>query len=182
MVGQLESTPTATVKGKSKVGKKLRSNTGVWDEGVTLSYQWTANGVPIAGATSPAYRIQAHDLGARIRLEVTGTKPNYAPVTTTSAPTAAIRKGTLKKGPRPIVKGKAKVGKGLRFTQGSWPQSGISFTYQWFVAAKPVAGAVGKRFKVKKAYRGKRIHVRVIGSKSGYHDRKVQSVRTARVR
>ncbi|WP_372736934.1 hypothetical protein, partial [Nocardioides sp.] len=176
----LTATPTPTISGKAKVGRTLVATPGTWDDGVTLSYQWTADGAAIAGATARTYRAEARTLGKRIRVEVTGTKPNYAPVTMTSAPTATVIKGKLPKGPVPIIKGKVKVGKKLRVKPGSWGQ-GITLRYQWYVGVKPISGAVRKKFKVKRAYRGNRIHVVVIGSKVGYKDRSAKSIRTIRV-
>ena len=66
---------------------------GSWDGGVTLSYQWTANGptcpAPSARRTHPPRATRARS----ITVKVTGTSTGYTTVTKESAPTAAVANG-----------------------------------------------------------------------------------------
>jgi Ca2+-binding RTX toxin-like protein len=56
----------------------------------TISYQWTRNGVAIAGATNPTLTLGDADAGAVIRVQAIYTDGNGTVETVTSAPTAPI--------------------------------------------------------------------------------------------
>ena len=139
-----------------------------------VNYVWKRNGSPIAGATSATYPVVAVDLGTRIAVTVTGAKSGFAKVSRTSVESAPVAKGRLAKGPIPTIKGKAEVGKKLRVASGRWSE-GVTLSYRWFVGTTPVPGATTTRFKVKKAYRGQRISVKVSGTKPGYQSRRTKS-------
>jgi hypothetical protein len=175
--GDQVSTPTPAVTGTVRVGQTLTADAGAWDAGVTKTYQWSADGSPIAGATTPTYGLVPGDLGKRITVTVTGTKSGVSTVSRTSAQTAPVAKGKLPKGPVPTITGKAKVGKRLTVVPGSYP-SDIVLSFQWYVGTTPVPGATATKFKLKKAYRGERISVKVIGTKPGYQSRRTKSIRT----
>ncbi|TQK70258.1 hypothetical protein [Nocardioides sp. SLBN-35] len=81
----------------------------------------------------------------------------------------------------PIVSGKAKVGKKLHASSGTWSPSPTSVTYTWLRNGKVVAGRTGAAYKIGKADRGKRIQVRVTVHRSGYADRSATS-RVVKVR
>jgi endonuclease/exonuclease/phosphatase family metal-dependent hydrolase len=80
----------------------------------------------------------------------------------TAAPSTSLLVGTT-----PRIAGAAKRGTRLRVSLGAWSPQPV-FSYQWYVAGKPVRGATRATFKVTKRYQGKRITVQVTGSKSGY--------------
>ncbi len=73
------------VSGTPTVGSLLTCSSGSWTGEPELalavgwpltspfSYQWLRNGAPIAGATSPAYTVQAADVGNALVCEVTAT-------------------------------------------------------------------------------------------------------------
>ena len=63
--------------------------------GTTLTYQWSVGGSTVPGATGSSYTPRPADLGGTLRVAVTGSKPGYPDVTTTSADTTAVRPGTL---------------------------------------------------------------------------------------
>jgi hypothetical protein len=81
----LSATPTPTISGTATVGRTLTAVAGRWKPTpVTLSYQWSRNGVSITGANGSAYRLGAADLGSTITVTVTGSKAGTRPVSTTS--------------------------------------------------------------------------------------------------
>jgi hypothetical protein len=174
------STPTPVVTGVARVGETLSANAGSWDPGVSLGYQWSADGAPVAGATASTYAVPAGDLGRQLSVTVTGTRAGYAPVSRTSAPTSAVSPGVLATPPVPTIRGKAKVGKKLTVVPGHWP-AGVTLTYQWFVGTKAVDGATGPKLKVKRTWVGKRIRVAVTGMLAGYEPRTARSARTSPV-
>lgn len=88
--GPLTSSRPA-IAGDRRLGGVVTAVPGVWGPApVTLSYQWKADGVPIAGATSNSYRIGLRAFGRKLTVVVTGTKAGYSTVTATSPATGRI--------------------------------------------------------------------------------------------
>jgi putative cell wall-binding protein len=161
------SSATPTVTGTPRLGAVLTANTGVWGPSpVSFSYQWSANGQALAGATNAKYTLTAADVGKSIVVAVTGSKPGYASVTLSSAG-SGVGTGTLTTA-TPSVTGSARVGAPLTATTGAWGPSPVSFSYQWMVAGQPVSGAITARFTPRVADLGKSVSVAVTGTKTGY--------------
>jgi len=75
-----------TITGTPQVGKKLTATPGEWDtEGLTYSYQWQADGVDIAKATTKNYTVKKADQGKTLTVVVTAAKEGVPPGTATSA-------------------------------------------------------------------------------------------------
>lgn len=76
-----------TVTGTNTVGQTLTGTNGTFTPatGVTITRQWTRNGVPIAGATAATYVLQAADSGKTVRFLNIG-KNRFGSRTITSAP------------------------------------------------------------------------------------------------
>jgi len=177
--GDQTSTPTPTISGTARVGETLTANAGSWDPGVTLTYQWLSNGAPIAGATAATYTAVAARIGMRLSVTVTGSRAGYLTVARTSAQTAQVVPGLLH-GAKPVITGQAAVGKKLTALPGAW-SPGVTLRYQWFAKGLAISGATSPHLKVRKAYLGKRISVRVTGSKPGYETLTMASRKTGRV-
>lgn len=80
------NTVAATVTGTAQVGQTLSVALGTWTGGgITYTYQWQKSGANIAGATSPTYVPVVGDIGAPIRVLVTGTNSVGNAVRTTAA-------------------------------------------------------------------------------------------------
>lgn len=163
---ELTSTPVPLISGTTKVGKVLSAAAGSWDSGVTLAYQWSRNGSPVAGATATSYVLSAADLGTSITVRVTGTKPEYTSVSKTSA-IAKISVGTLSATPVPSILGSAKVGKKLTAKPHAW-DAGVKLSYRWSSGGKVIKGATTTTLIVAKKYVGKKITLTVTGAKAGY--------------
>ncbi|HSU01120.1 MAG TPA: hypothetical protein VLK03_01105 [Nocardioides sp.] len=137
-------------------------------------YQWSRNGNPIEGATAAAYRLTSKDLGKRIQVS---EYPRAAGFDTTelarSVTTPAIRTGRLVTS-RPRIGGKAAVGKRVVARAKGWT-NGTTFRYQWFVGKRAVRGATGKKLRVTRSMRGKKLVVKVTGKKTGYRKATVTS-------
>jgi uncharacterized repeat protein (TIGR01451 family) len=82
--------PRPKIHGKAQVGKKLKVVTGTWQPGAVLTYQWFAGGKAIRGATGAKLKLRGKYAGQRIRVNVTGTRPGYLPVTKKSKRTDAV--------------------------------------------------------------------------------------------
>ncbi|WP_426738218.1 hypothetical protein [Plantibacter sp. 2H11-2] len=82
---------TPAIGGDIRVGSVLTVAPGSWDPtDVALSYQWLADGEPIAGATGETFDVTAAQLGARLSVTVTGTKEGFTSASATTAETAAV--------------------------------------------------------------------------------------------
>ncbi|MDR3201615.1 MAG: FIVAR domain-containing protein, partial [Bifidobacteriaceae bacterium] len=88
-----------------------------------------------------------------------------AAVAAAGAPGAGAVKAL--KAARPKIAGQAVVGKKLRAKAGAWTPA-AHLAYQWYRGGKAIAKATKAVYKVKRADRGKKISVKVTGSKSGY--------------
>ena len=86
-----------TVQGKTTVGSQLTATPGAWDRnGLTFDYQWLRDGVPVSGATAKHYTLTDADLGHRLAVKVTATRPGALPGVARSEQSAVVTgtKGT----------------------------------------------------------------------------------------
>lgn len=80
------------IRGKAKVGKRLKVVRGSWTSGTRFTYQWFAGGTKIKGATKSSYTIAKKYKGKKIRVKVTGRKSTYGTRTVISSATAKVKK------------------------------------------------------------------------------------------
>ncbi|MFC6154657.1 hypothetical protein [Nocardioides yefusunii] len=170
----VEVAGTPTITGTAQVGKKITAKVGAWTTTAKLTQQWKRNGVAIKGATGTAYTPVAADAGKKLTVTVTGAKKSA-----TSKATAAVKKGTLS-GATPKLSGKAKVGKKLTVTIGSW-STGAKTSVKWYANGKAIKGATKKTLKLTKAQKGKKVTVKVTGTKPGHAPLTKKSKATTKV-
>jgi hypothetical protein len=162
------TTATPKILGVPRVGFFLLVNPGKWGPAhVALSFQWLRNGTPIAGATSPFYRVVTADAGATLTVAVTGRKSGYSTATVASAPTPLVTGGRLQTA-TPTVSGTARVGGTLTVAPGVWGPSPVGLTLQWYRDRAPIPGATATNYTVTGADRGTTITVVVTGTKPGF--------------
>ncbi len=160
------STPTIT--GKSAVGSVLTANPGVWGPApVTLKYQWYRAGALVSGANAATYTPTTADLGAVFTVKVTGSKAGFATFSRTSAPTAAVVKGSLVRA-TPVITGTAKVGATLTADPGAWGPAPVTLRYQWYRSGSAITGATTATYSPTKSDAAKTLTVKVTASKSGF--------------
>ncbi|UUW88561.1 ExeM/NucH family extracellular endonuclease [Pimelobacter simplex] len=88
--------PTPTISGTVRVGKVLTANAGTWvPTPASLTYQWFANGAPIAGVTGSTLRLKGAQAGKRITVQVRATAPDYKDAIVSSAQTVPVAKGAV---------------------------------------------------------------------------------------
>ncbi|WP_166138665.1 hypothetical protein [Nocardioides ochotonae] len=78
-----------------------------------------------------------------------------------------VRAGTLRATAAPRITGKAKVGKTLKATTGTW-SAPASTQVQWRRNGKVIKGATESTYRVAKADAGKKLTVRVVATRPGY--------------
>ncbi len=175
-VGKRFSTRSARITGTAEFGTTLRANPGTWGTSkVKFKYQWLRDGKPIKKATKATYKLRGADVGKRIQVQITGSKKGFATETRASSQTREVRALRFNKVSKPKPTGTVQIGKSLRVKPGDWGTTKIRYSYQWLRNGKPISGATKARYKLKRADAGKRISVRITGTKSGYRTQRVTS-------
>lgn len=155
-----------TISGTVKVGRTLTAKTGTWKpSGVRLAHQWLRNGRAITGATKSSYRLVASDAGQKVSVRVTGTKSGHASEARSSAAKSVPRVITAA---TPKISGSATIGSTLTAKPGAWKPAPVTLKYQWLRNGAAIKGATKASYKLVAGDRGKRITVRVTGTKSGH--------------
>ncbi len=161
------------IDGKPVVGETLRFVEGSWSVPTTFERRWLRNGDAIAGAVGAQYRLVDADLGATIKLRVTGTAPGYNSATVTTAGLGPVTAPTRPPSefatvPTPTIAGPAQVGKTLTAAPGTWSPSPSTLSYRWYRDGKAIAGATGGSYLVAPPARGGVLTVRVTAARDGY--------------
>lgn len=173
------------ISGTAAVGRTLVADPGTWTPAdVVPSYQWLRDGAEIPGATSRTLKVTAPLAESAISVRVTGRRPGSAaaPAVDVLAPKEVkVAKASLKP-KKPRVTGKAKVGKRLKVKPGAWGPRPVTLKYQWLRNGKVVKKATKKTYRLTRKDRGKRISVRVTGSRAGYTTLTRTSKATAKVK
>jgi hypothetical protein len=100
-------------------------------------------------------------------------------VTHASSESAGVAPGVLSR-TKPVITGTPKVGKKLKAVPGLWT-TGTTFSYAWYADGKRIKHESASHLTLTKAQKGKRITVRVTGSKPGYVTASKTSARTTMV-
>ena len=116
-----------------------------------FTYQWLANGQPIAGATSATYTTTASDAGKAIQCQVGATFTQYSPSPTNYAtnriytlagsvpsPAPPIGPSSIASPSGPPIAVGSPGGETLTCEAGSWSGSPTSYTYQWYLRSAPL--------------------------------------------
>jgi hypothetical protein len=158
---------TVSVAGTPRVGASLTAVTEGWDPDLTLTYQWTVDGTPLAGATDPTLVPPASSLGRQVAVIVTSHRGDTVVDVVTSDPVGPVGPGIFTAAPAPSVTGTLRVGRILTAVPGAWAPA-ATFTYQWRVDGVPVSGATRSTYTLQAADRTKRVTVTVTGSRDGF--------------
>ncbi len=159
---------TPTISGTPRVGVRLTADPGPWFPTTTVkTFEWRRDASPISGATGSTYVPTADDRGHVLSVRVTGIATGWVSSSAVSAPTAPVAAGVLSRTPRPRISGITRVGRTLTAKPGTW-DSGVTLRYQWYAGTKKLAGKTSKRLFLTAGLKGKRIKVKVVGTKRGY--------------
>ena len=181
-LAEFATTPTPVLRGGAVVGQKLTVEPGGWSPTpVGLDFTWLRNGTVIAGAAGAEYLLTPADVGARVSVRATASRPGHATKFMQSAETSAVQAGKLTSAPTPTVGGSAVVGSTLSARAGTWAPSGVVLSYQWLSDGVAVRGATKSTYAVASSDVGKQLSVTVTGKKSGYGTVSKTSVKTAKV-
>lgn len=152
------------IAGEARYGSELRIAESSWQpSGVTVTYRWLRDGVPIPEAGTRRYRITADDIGHRLSVRVTGSRTGFETVvqeTRAVGPVVGQRLSTA----IPWVSGWAGVGGVLTAGVGAWGPGTVRLSWQWYRDAERIDGAIGTTYELVAADLGHTVKVRVRGS------------------
>jgi uncharacterized protein YjbI with pentapeptide repeats len=174
---QLTLTPAPVVTGLPRFGQCLSVDLGTWDSGVVLSVSWFRIGTTGAIHTGDEYCTSVDDLNSSIRVEVTGSKTGYEPVTRMSS-SVLITRGQIETFETPVVIGSGRVGDVLQGHSGTW-QPGVIFTYSWLRDGDPIPFANGLTYEIRPDDVEHLIQLSIVGSAEGFEPKRVTSLEVA---
>lgn len=175
--GDLAVSTAPAISGTAQVGSTLSVSPGTWSPAPdTVTYQWRADGAPIAGATGTSYTPVASDAGKQLTVVVTAAKAGHTSASATTSPVTvapvAVTPGSITATRKPKLSGKVKRGGKLVVDPGAWAPSGAKVTVQWYAGKKAIRKATSTTLKLSgktlKAVTRKAISVRVIVTAPGY--------------
>ncbi len=174
----LEVLGDPTLTGIPGVGSLLQVLNPIWSlPGVSTTYQWFVDNVPVPGATGPTFVPDLEDAGKQVYARVTGTLAGLPVLNVLTGslliplapeqPLAAASAATLG--------GTAKVGKVLTVQDPTWNEEGVTHTYQWLRDGAPITGATAQTYTLAPEDLGRQVVVKVTGTKEGWTDSTVDS-------
>jgi surface antigen len=181
--GVISNDSPPTITGNPQVDSPLTVSPGQWTPTpTTVGYQWTADGSPIPGATTPTLVPDAGLVGKALAVTVTASAPGYDDVSVRSATTPPAAPGTFRTSGSAMVSGTARLGRTLSLDPGGSVPDGADLSVQWLRAGVPVEGSTGSTYQLGAADLGSRIRARMTVVKPGYTTLTTTTAATARVK
>lgn len=167
--GTFKVTTKPAITGTAQVGKTLTVSSGKYSiVDVTAKYKWLRDGTAIKGATKASYTVVVADYQAKLSVKVTVAATGYTSLASATAATAKVTAATLTVTTKPVISGKAKVGKTLTVSKGVYSASGTVVTFQWLRDGKVIKGATAAKYAVVAADKKAKLSVKVTATKTGY--------------
>ncbi|MDX6481457.1 MAG: hypothetical protein QOG85_1967, partial [Gaiellaceae bacterium] len=158
------------------------------------AYQWKRcdssgnNCVNISGAIYNVYTPVAADVGKKLRVVETVSKPNYVNGSSTSAASAVVVKGDFAVTTAVAILGNPKQGVLTKITPGVYSPTPATRTYQWLRCSSTtlascvnISGATAKTYTPVAGDVGSRLRVVETAHKAGYNNLSVTSAASATV-
>ena len=144
----------AAVSGTYAVGRALSVTTGIWSPTPkSFTFKWvrasTSGGAytNIAGATAASYTLAAADFGKFVKAVVTPVRTGFTYTAFTSnANESPISTQEITNLSAPSIGVLAKVGTALTANPGTWDVAGATFTFQWLINDRIIAGATAATY------------------------------------
>ena len=180
-----------TISGTPQVEQTLTADTSsITDEdgltNVSWSYQWTAGGTDIEGATSSNYTLVFADQGKTIKVKVSFTDDRGSNESLTSVATVAVAAASNREATgAPSIGGTPQVDQTLTAdTSPIADEDGlknVSYSYQWIAGGADIDGATGASYTLTADEEGLAIQVRVTFSDDAGHQETLTSEATLAV-
>lgn len=165
-----------SVVGSAEVGSLLTAMPGEWaPHDVSLSYQWSRDRQPIAGATSEDYLLQSQDAGSTIEVTVTGNVSGLEERSATAWSKVPILAGKV------VISGETQVNGLLTSATTGWAPQGLSLSFQWFRVTPwgsiAIPGATSSSYNSQAEDAGQELFLRVAGRVDGFEEKSSESNR-----
>ena len=181
--GVLRARSTPSVSGAARVGSPLTVAPMTWNvTAPKVSYQWYADGAPIAGATGATFVPTLAQVDQHLVVAVRATSPGYAAANVRSVRTGPVTRGVVGFRGVPHITGQRLLGAVLTAHAPASTPAGARFGYQWFRGATPIAGATAATYRTVTADVGRHLSVRVSGAVASWTTGSVRSARIAVIR
>ena len=167
------NTSVPAVTGSPVVNNTLHSSAGAWAGGATSeSYQWQrcasagTGCADIPGATATTYKLTTADGGHVVRSTVRATNVNGSsqPAASAGSPAIVDLPAATK---APHISGRARVGKKLSGSHGTWTYAPTGYRYQWLrcnshgASCSSIHNATHAAYRLASRDAGHRLRVRV---------------------
>ena len=179
--GTLAGTTAPRIDGEPVVDATVTADPGSWSPAPdTFTYQWLADGAPVAGATGRQLTPGASLVGTALSVQVTAAKAGFADVSVTSPATTPVAEAALTPAGEPVLSGEPRLGEVLEVASGETAPEG-SPVIEWLRDGRPVPGASGSAYELGTADLGAVLSARVHWERPGYLPLQTQSATTRRV-
>jgi surface antigen len=165
---EVQMTTRPAITGDAAIGSTLTASPGRWTPAADLSFQWLADGQPVAGATAATLTPTLALRGKELSVRVSATSPGYVAGSATSPSTGPVVRGTLTTTAAPVVTGTARVDELLEVRPAAWSPAPDRTAIRWYADGKPIPGATGRRLRLDQAQIRQRITVRMVARTEGY--------------
>jgi surface antigen len=179
--GTFQNTSDPVVSGTARVGVPLRATPGGWSPEPAFGYQWSADGSPIAGATSSTFIPTPAQAGRTLTVQVTARRAGYLTAVVDSPATAKVLPGANSVVTVPAVSGQPIVGRTLTASSGTWAVPPTTVAYQWYADGVAIPGATASTFTLTPDQLDRRIRVSVSATADGYEPKAASSAATGPV-
>ncbi|MGI9212563.1 MAG: hypothetical protein ACR2HF_08825, partial [Methylococcaceae bacterium] len=156
-------TGTPSITGSPQQNQTLTANTSTLSDpdGMgALSYQWSANGVSITGATGSTYTPTQNEVGKTIAVKVNYTDALGTAETVTSSTVGPVVNVNDAPGGSLTISGTLATGQTLTVLNNLSDADGLgTFSYQWLAGGVPISGATGSSYLLSRAEAGKNLSV-----------------------
>jgi hypothetical protein len=172
VVPVLTATTPPLAFGVPAVGRTLSVTNGAWNTTVgSFAYQWLRCGAdgsgcaPIAGATHARYTIVEPDAGHTLEGRVSATNAAGTVTAFSNHTDLVIARPAAEQQPR--IRGKARGGRRLKSSPGTWSDSPTSFHYKWLRCnargkhCRTIRRGTRSTYRLRTADVGHRLRVRV---------------------
>jgi surface antigen len=173
----VQNTAAPVVNGTPQVGVELTATRGTWSPNreLTISWQWSADGTAIAGATSQTFTPTAAEKGKTITVAVTARRAGYTPGIISTAPTVPVERGEFTVLAPPVATGDPMVDESLVATPATWSPESVDTLYRWKADGVLLEGATGPTLTLTRDLLGKDIVVATHARAPGYKNSPVRS-------
>lgn len=163
-----------TLSGIARVDEVLTLDPGTASPGAdSREIRWFADGERIDGASSNRLRLTQQEIRRTITATVVHRREAYRTLQATTAATGRVAAGRFQISEPFTLAGRARVGRTLRITPGTFTPADAEVTYTWLRGDEPIAGARAASYAVGPDDLGRRLSVRVDLRRTGYRDASV---------